>query len=147
MSMTDKRIICLMSFKSRKTSGNKYLITLEYKDKIIKFHYHDNYLNKSTLTDFIHALKLDAESYKYNSNHLEFAKSFGYEDIEEAKKIYDACEKQFIRYNKLFSKEEQEEINKLLVNYWNELHKSQSQIFEILRFKQKMLHIKKGANK
>lgn len=103
--------------KSTKTSGNKYMITLKHNDQVVRFHFHDNYRNESTKKDFIYSLMLDAQAFDDNVNYLDFAACFGYDDIKEAKKIYDQCNKQYNRFNLLFNEEEQNELIKLFQNY------------------------------
>ena len=103
--------------KSNMTSGNRYLITLKHNNEIVRFHFHDNYLNESTLKDHVYCLMLDAQTFEEHKNHLEFAKSFGYFDTNEAKRIYDQLNKQHTRYNKIFNEKEQKQLNALFENY------------------------------
>ena len=104
--------------KSTLTSGNAYRITLNYKNNTIWFIYNDNIYNKSTLNDFIYCLLLDSQAYEINKgNVFEFMREFGYNDTHEAKRIYNACEKQSERLHKLFTNEEIQQLNKHFENY------------------------------
>ena len=104
--------------KSTLTSGNKYKITMTYNNKTISFIFNDNFENKSNLNDCLYCLILDSYSYEYNENDLRgFALEFGYEDFNEAKRVYNACKKQFERFNKLFTQEEREALKKHFENY------------------------------
>jgi hypothetical protein len=103
--------------KSTQTSGNKYQIIINYNNIKTSMIFNDNYLNKSEKKDFICCLILDSMSFE-NSNSLnDFMREFGYENEKEAKKAYNGCMKQFNKYNKLFTKNEQEQLSKLLENY------------------------------
>lgn len=102
------------------TSGNTFLITIKNKrnNKKISFQFNDNYLNESNLKDILYCLKLDSESYYFSSDFKNFCDEFGYnEDSKKALKIYNACKKQYERYNKLFNEEEKEELNQILEDY------------------------------
>ena len=103
--------------KSNLTSGNKYEITLAYMNKQISFDYHDNYKNESNIKDFLYSLMLDTSSYENCGTIYEFAREFGYKDFKQATKIYNACKKQYEKLNKLFNKQEQEELQELLQDY------------------------------
>lgn len=104
--------------KSTLTSGNKYKITLTYKNKKVWFYYNDNIYNKGGLNDCLYCLLLDSQSFEYNKDNLKgFALEFGYDDINEAKRVYNACKKQYERLNKLFNQEEIKQLEKYFENY------------------------------
>lgn len=103
--------------KSKKTSGNKFKIKMTYKNKTIYFIFNDNYLNDSDKKDFLNALYMDSLSYEESQNIYEFMRNFGYEEEKEANKIYNACKKQYEKFNKLFNLQEQQKISKILENY------------------------------
>ena len=85
-----------------------------YNNKKASFHFHDNYKNDSNKEDFIEALLNDAIAYESHSTIDGFMFEYGYEEPSKAKKVYDACKKQYNRLYKLFSKKEQEELLKEL---------------------------------
>lgn len=92
--------------KSHMCSGNEYKVVLSHKGKWVSFHYHDNFKNKSNIKDILYCLWLDATCYEESSDYCVFARMFGYDDMNEAKRIYNACKKQSERLHKLFSAEE-----------------------------------------
>lgn len=106
--------------KSTQTSGDKYYITLTRKDngKSINFTFHDNYLNKSKLEDFVYAIVSDCSAYESCSSVEMFKNMFGYEDYEEAEKVYKACKKTSDKVHKIFTTEELEWLyDPFLTNY------------------------------
>lgn len=92
--------------KSHMTAGNAYRITLTYNNKQCRFIFNDNIYNDSKKSDFIACLLRDAEAYEFAGDLAGFMRDFGFLDGKEAKPIYKACEKQFYRLIKLFSREE-----------------------------------------
>lgn len=96
--------------KSKQTSGNEYSVVLKYNGNSITMLFHDNYKNESGKDDFLYALLMDAFAYEDNQNVEDFMLEFGYEDIEQATKIYKACEKQYNKLHRLFTEEEIEEL-------------------------------------
>lgn len=104
--------------KSKLTSGDKFKITAEYNNKIIDFNFNDNYYNSSKKADYLEAIILDSEAYEEaQSDFLYFAKLYGYNDIEEAEKIYFGCEENHKKVNYLFNKKEIEKLKKELEKY------------------------------
>jgi len=103
--------------KSTLTSGDKFKITLTHNKQTISFNFNDNYKNDSTKNDFIYCLLLDSFSYYYNDNLNDFMNEYGYNDYNEAKRIYNACKKQNERLHKLFNIEEIEQLKKHFENY------------------------------
>lgn len=75
-------------------------------------------LGRPLKEEFIQCLILDAESYEANTDYIQFCKEFGYDDIKEGKKVYNACKRESERIHKLFTDEEIAEINKELVKKW-----------------------------
>ena len=98
--------------KSNKTSGNEYSAVLKYKGNSITMLFHDNYLNKSGKDEFLYALLMDALAYENCFNLADFMDELGYDydQRKEAEKAYKACERQYKKLNKLFTKEEIEEL-------------------------------------
>ena len=104
--------------KSSITSGDQSLITLTYNNKRISFHYHDNYFNKSSLKDFLYALIMDSEAYSGSYNFIDFCNNYGYDsDSIKSLKIYNACKKQYDRFNKLFNESEQQQLQEYFTEY------------------------------
>lgn len=103
--------------KSEMTSGNKYEITMSYMGKQIVFDFNDNYLNKADKMDFLYALISDSQAYSSCRDIDEFSKEFGYDKVSECIKAYNGCKEQFEKYNKLFTEQEQQEIENLLADY------------------------------
>lgn len=103
-------IKCTKSYigKSEMTSGNAYRITLTYNGKSIWFIFNDNYLNKSNKRDFVYSLLSDAQAYKYAENVDSFMDEFCYTNYAKAKRVYNACKKQYDRVCKLFTSTEAE---------------------------------------
>lgn len=102
------RIGCQKTYmsKSDMCSGNKYFITISYKDKHIGFVFHDNYLNQSSKKDFLYCLIDDARAFENCRNLVEFMREFGYTEASKARKAYNGCMKQSERLHKLFTDEE-----------------------------------------
>ncbi len=98
--------------KSEMTSGNAYRITMSKNGERIWFIFNDNYLNETDNKGLLECLYMDAIAYEYNDNMVNFFLEFGYEEdnIEEGKKAYYGCKKQFERLHKLFTHEEIEEM-------------------------------------
>lgn len=96
--------------KSAMTSGNAYRITLSYNGKRCSFTFNDNFKNESNKNDFINALECDAYAYASTRDLKSFMIEYGYNDYIEAKRAFDECKKQYDRFNKLFTKEEQNKI-------------------------------------
>ena len=103
--------------KSTLTSGNKYKITMTYNKKTISFIFNDNFENKSNLNDCLYCLIMDSYAFEYNESIKDFMCEFGYTNESEAKRIYNACEKQFERFNKLFTQEERQLLKRHFDNY------------------------------
>lgn len=114
MRLEDIKVTKVYKGKSTLTSGDKSMIYITYNKNTISFMYHDNYLNKSDLEQFLDALFIDAESYDSSTDVIDFMLNFGYDSKTEAQKIYKACEKQHARLNKLFNEHEQEQLKKLI---------------------------------
>lgn len=104
--------------KSEMTSGNKYEVRITYKNKTIYEVFNDNYENKSDKKEFIYALLSDADAYNNARNLADFILEYGYEEDEkEAKRVYNACKRQAEKIEKLFTKDEQEELKEIFENY------------------------------
>lgn len=93
--------------KSTRTSGDAFRITLTYKGKRCSYIFNDNYYNKSTKEEIIESLIIDSEAYNTSRDYMDFCDSFGY-DLDEKKsyEIYEACQKQAKKVNRLFTLEE-----------------------------------------
>ena len=98
--------------KSKKTSGNEYSVVLKYNGNSITMLFHDNYRNESGKDDFLYALLMDAMLYEDCPNLADFMGElgYGYDQREEAEKVYKACERQYKKLNKLFTEEEIKEL-------------------------------------
>lgn len=93
--------------KSQMCSGNAYRITLTYNGKKCSFTFNDNYLNKSTIEDFIYCLLSDSDCYESSKNFDDFCNMFGYDNNSiKALNIYKACKKQNDKVKRLFTIEE-----------------------------------------
>lgn len=92
--------------KSDMCSGNAYKITLSYKGHWCSFIFHDNYKNESKKSDFLYCLVLDAQAYENSRDAYEFMSEFGYKSFDEARKVRNACEKQYERLHRLFNQTE-----------------------------------------
>lgn len=103
--------------KSTMTSGNKYYITLQYNKKRISFHFNDNIYNDSDKNDFLHCLLYDSEAYSYTYNFADFMNELGLENESDAKKIYNACKRQYARLHKLFNESEIEMLEEIYQDY------------------------------
>lgn len=102
--------------KSKMTAGDKYEIKMTHNGKTIYFVYNDNIHNKGDKNDFLFALLCDAEAYESNTPST-FAWSFGYEDTNEALKIYDACEKNAEKLHAIFTDAEIKELETIFEDY------------------------------
>ena len=98
--------------KSEMTFGDKFKIKITYNGKSCDMTFHDNFENKSDKNDFIYSMLLDADV-----NLADFMANYGYENEKKAKAIYNACRIQARKVNKLFTEEEQEELQGLLADY------------------------------
>ena len=103
--------------KSDKTSGNEYSVILKYCGNSITMLFHDNYKNESGKDEFLYALLMDAMAYENCCSRFgfgDFMKEFGYdyEQEKEAAKAYKACERQYHKLHRLFTKEEIELLQK-----------------------------------
>ena len=103
--------------KSDMTSGNAYRVTLTRNGKKIGFIFNDNIYNESDKNDFIYSLLSDSQAYEFCYNLADFMNEFDYTDDKQAKKIYNACKKQFDRLHKLFNDTEIETLEKIFENY------------------------------
>lgn len=122
--------------KSDKTSGNKYLITItkefEFDSKYenptwtplktpvtVSFEYNDNYLNESTLIDWLNSWDLDAETGRNIRDVGDLIENFGYTISNRAEyldmcEIYESCIKARNDWKKFFNPEEIKELQKWL---------------------------------
>ena len=98
--------------KSNKTSGNEYSVVLKYNGNSITILFHDNYRNETGKDEFLYALLMDAMLYEDCPNLADFMGElgYGYEQKEEAKKVYKACERQYNKLHRLFTEEEIKEL-------------------------------------
>lgn len=103
--------------KSDLTSGNTYFVTIQYNNKRIAFHYNDNIHNESNKNDFIWALLMDSNAYEFSCGLTGFMTEFDYDDETKARKIYNACKKQYNRLHKLFNANEIEMFEQIYQNY------------------------------
>lgn len=102
--------------KSKLTAGDKYEIKMTHNGKTIYFVYNDNIYNKGDKNDFLFALLTDAEAYESNTPST-FAWSFGYEDTNEALRVYDACEINAKKLHTIFTDAEIKELETIFENY------------------------------
>ena len=109
----NKEYIC----KSKMTYGNAYKITLEKDNKKIYFIFNDNAYNESDKNDFIYSLLLDSQAYENARDLTDFMLAFGYDNIPQAKQVYNTCKKQFDRLHKLFNDAEIKMLEKIFENY------------------------------
>lgn len=103
--------------KSDCTSGHAYSVTLTRNGVKVGFVFNDNIYNESDENDFIHSLLSDSQAYESTRDLADFMLAFGYDNIPQAKKIYDACKKQSERLHKLFNDTEIETLEKIFENY------------------------------
>jgi hypothetical protein len=98
--------------KSNMTSGNTYRVTMSKDNKTIWFLFHDNYMNETDEKGLLECLYMDAMAYEYNDNMVNFFLEFGYEEdnIQEGKRAFYGCKKQYERLHKLFTHKEIEEM-------------------------------------
>lgn len=92
--------------KSKMCSGNEYKIFISYNGHWAWFTFHDNFMNKSTLRDWLYCLVLDMNAYDFNADEYELARAYGYDDIEQARKVYKACRKTSEKMHKIFNEAE-----------------------------------------
>lgn len=103
--------------KSDCTSGNAYRVTLTRNGKRIGFIFNDNIYNESDKNDFIYSLLSDSQAYENARDLTDFMLDFGYNNIPQAKQVYNACKKQSERLHKLFNDTEIETLEKIFQNY------------------------------
>lgn len=104
--------------KSEMTSGDKFKVKITYNGKSCYMTFHDNFKNKSDKKDFICCLLLDANAYEEDTrDSYDFMVNFGYTDEKEAKAIYNACKRQAQKVNYLFTEQEKEKLQELLMDY------------------------------
>lgn len=103
--------------KSQITSGNKYKVKISYNGKSVYMIFHDNFKNGSDKKDFVYSLMQDANAYRDCYNFADFMNNFNYTEEKEVQKIYNACRRQSQKFDKLFTEEEQEELQELLADY------------------------------
>lgn len=103
--------------KSQLTSGNAYKITLRYNNKNnITFIFNDNIKNDSCIYDYIYSIILDARSYEFTYNFVDFCNEFGFDsDSIKSLKCYNVCKKMYNKLNKigLNLEEIEKELNEL----------------------------------
>lgn len=103
--------------KSDCTSGNAYRVTLTRNGKRIGFIFNDNIYNESDKNDFVYSLLRDSQAYENARDLTDFMLDFGYDNIPQAKQVYNACKKQSERLHKLFDDAEIETLEKIFENY------------------------------
>lgn len=103
--------------KSDCTSGNAYRVTLTRNGKRIGFIFNDNIYNECDKNDFIFSLLRDSQAFENARNLTDFMLDFGYDNIPQAKQVYNACKKQSDRLHKLFNNTEIETLEKIFENY------------------------------
>lgn len=99
--------------KTKKFTPNHTIFDCKivYNKKSYKFEYQCNAkFEMPTLERVIECLILDAESYDNSIDIADFANSFGYE-LDEARRIYKACEKTSKALYRIFTDTELTEIN------------------------------------
>ena len=103
--------------KSGMTSGNAYRVTLTRNGKRVGFIFNDNIYNESDKNDFVYSLLSDSQAYENARDLTNFMLAFGYDNIPQAKQVYNACKKQSERLHKLFNDAEIETLEKIFENY------------------------------
>ena len=103
--------------KSDLTSGNAYRVTLTRNGVKVGFVFNDNIYNESDKNDFIFSLLSDSQAYENARDLADFMLDFGYDNIPQAKQVYNACKKQSERLHKLFNDTEIETLKKIFENY------------------------------
>lgn len=103
--------------KSEMTSGNAYRVTMTRNGIKIDFVFNDNIYNESDKNDFIFSLLRDSQAYENARDLTDFMLDFGYDNIQQAKKVYIACKKQSERLHKLFNSTEIEIFENIFENY------------------------------
>lgn len=103
--------------KSDLTSGNAYRVTLTRNGVKVGFVFNDNIYNESDKNDFVYSLLRDSQAYESTRDLTDFMLDFGYDNIPQAKQVYNACKKQFDRLHKLFNNAEIKMLKKIFENY------------------------------
>ena len=103
--------------KSDLTSGNAYRVTLTRNGVKVGFIFNDNIYNESDKNDFIYSLLRDSQAYESTRDLTDFMLAFGYDNIPQAKQVYNACKKQSERLHKLFNDSEIKTLEKIFENY------------------------------
>lgn len=103
--------------KSDCTSGNAYRVTLTRNGIKVGFIFNDNIYNESDKNDFIYSLLSDSQAYENARDLTDFMLDFGYDNMPQAKQVYNACKKQSERLHKLFNNTEIETLEKIFENY------------------------------
>lgn len=103
--------------KSDMTSGHAYRVTLTRNGVKVGFIFNDNIYNESDKNDFIYSLLSDSQAYENARDLTDFMLAFGYDNIPQAKQVYNACKKQSERLHKLFNDAEIETLEKIFENY------------------------------
>ena len=103
--------------KSDCTSGNAYRVTLTRNGVKVGFIFNDNIYNESDKNDFVYSLLSDSQAYENARDLTDFMLDFGYDNIPQAKQVYNACKKQSERLHKLFDDAEIEMLKKIFENY------------------------------
>ena len=92
--------------KSHMTAGNEYNIRLSRNGFACVVKYHTNINDTLCLDDIMYCLILDSDCYEFSKDEYDFARSYGYEDIHEAKRLYKACKTTYMRLRELFTEAE-----------------------------------------
>jgi len=126
--LKEEKIKVSKSFNENKTyskenwGGNVYRVNLKKGDKTSTFFYTDSKANqekgtKPTNKAMIYALKLDKDSSQSVTSYQDVKDEFGYEDTKKAKKVYTGLKSNELKYHKIFSKKEDEYLDKIYENY------------------------------
>ena len=99
------------------TAGDKYQVEMTHNGEKISFIFNDNINNNAGKKDFLFALLSDAVAFESSGCLQTFMWSYGYEDSDQANKIYLACEKQAEKLHKLFTDEEIEMLGEIFEDY------------------------------
>ena len=100
--------------KSDMCSGNEYKIFISYHGHWAWFTFHDNFMNKSTLKDWLSCLVLDTLAYDCSRDVYDFARTYGYEDdMSKARKAYRGCEGNAEKMHRLFTDKELELLSEI----------------------------------
>ena len=95
-----------------------YTLTVEVGDKMLKTTYHDSVANyeerrgatREMIENALYCVILDADSYLNAPNYLEFIDTFGYEDSDYGKRVFNACK---ATYDELYAMLSGEEVDAL----------------------------------